>query len=106
METMTKLIPAVPETPVLKKAFRLSEGSIMVEYSIDVDNDDVWSEETTVHIYKINGESISSPRVKMTRAQREELDMLIREHAANVLNEFELGNPGCGHDQWKEQNGF
>lgn len=85
---------SVPETPVLTQVFRVSGEPMQVKYSIDLCNDDVWHEDTTVAIYSVNGAPMALPRAK-----REELDMLIREHAANVLNEFGF-DKGCGHDEW------
>jgi hypothetical protein len=86
---------SVPETPVLTQIFKVSGAPVKVKYSIEVMNDDVWHEETTVHVYSVN----SAPVTLFTRAVREEIDMSIRDHAANVLKEFDL-DKGCGHDQY------
>lgn len=86
---------SVPETPVLTKVFQVSGNPVKVKYSIDVWNGDVWHEDTTITIYSVNNVSVTL----FTRAVREEINMLICEHAANVLNEFGL-DKGCGHDEW------
>ena len=96
-----KSIITVPETPVLTRVYQVSGAKVKVKYSVDVANDNVWHENTTVHIDSVNGMSVTV----FNRAFREELTMLILNHAANVLNEFDL-DKGCGHDQWLEQNGY
>lgn len=76
---------SVPETPVLTKVFQVSGASVKVRYSIDVVNDNPFNKDSEVCVYSVN----NVPPTLFTRVVREEIDMLIREHATNVLNELE-----------------
>jgi hypothetical protein len=96
-ETLNTMKISVPENPVITQVFHISGGRAKVQYSIDVMNDNVWDEETTVTVYSINGVPGT-----LEGAKGEELNVLIRDHVANVHKEFDLANcypcANCGRE--------
>jgi hypothetical protein len=86
---------SIQQAPVLTKVFAIQGANVKVKYSIDVEKDNPFHDDTEVYVYSVNG----VPATFFSRGVREDIDREIREHAVKVLNEFDL-DKGCGHDQY------